>query len=332
MSNKDKDTNDTNVDTDVDLLVGGGSPSSLLPPVSSSSKYKKIAESAEYQAMLKTIKTPVDLKDIITLKNFAMMIVSKRRTGKSVFMKDMLSKIYKNYTNGYVFSKTISLQPEMYDFVHDSNKIKGYDEERLKKIYNEQEAYIMRMMSIKPKNMDEADYKKTLDHIMIVFDDIISDDGVRNSKFFIDLFILGRHVNIAVLVISQSYSSKAGIAAVSRKNLDYVVSFFLDTAADKDHLIEDFMSKNDRKEGLQLYTDITTVPYQCIILSNSVNSTNYNEYVFKYIANLKPREFKFNYAKPETSTGISAPVRGGLDINFLGHMGRARINYMHNNV
>lgn len=254
------------------------------------SRYKKISESEEYKKI--NIQNPTDLSKVIDIKNFSMMICSKRRTGKSVFMKDLLSQIYQNYADCYIFSNTIEHQEAIYDFVQKEKKVKGYNEELLQEIYSKQEYYVKSQMAKRPKNVDEAEYKKGLDHIMLIFDDIISDTGVRKSKVFQNLFILGRHINLCVIVISQYYSSLGGISIVARKNLDYIVSFFLDSQSDKEHLIDDFMSKNDRKEGLQLYTDITTQEYQCIILCNSVNSTNYEDYVFKYTARLKVPKFE----------------------------------------
>lgn len=257
----------------------------------SHSKYKNIADSEEYKNI--KIQTPTDLSKVFTIKNFSAMICAKRRTGKSVFMKDLLSQIHKNYADCYLFSMTIEYQKEVYEFVREENRILGFNEKLLQDIYDKQGLYIKKQLAKKPDNISEADYKAKLDHIMIIFDDIISDDGVRYSKVFKSLFILARHMNIAVICLSQYYSSTGGLSRVARTNLDYLVSFYLDSQSDKEHLVDDFMSKTSRKEGLQLYTDICTEEdHQAIILCNSVLSINYEDYVFRYVARLNVPKFE----------------------------------------
>lgn len=259
-------------------------------------KYPKIANTPEYRQLLDSIET-ADLDKIIAFYNFAMMICAKRRTGKTVFMKDLLSRIYHRYKMCYLFSNTVELQFEVYDFIDEKYKFKGFQEDKLQEIYDKQEMYIKSQLPLKPKSMSESDYKKSLDHILLIFDDFIGDSKVRHSKTFNDLFILGRHLNIAVICLSQYYSSLGGISACARKNLDYCVSFFLDSESDQEHLVQDFMSKNGKKLGMQLYSDIATEEYQSVVICNNKTTRKYEEYVYKYIANPDTKKFKFRNAE-----------------------------------
>ncbi len=222
-----------------------------------------------------------------------MMICSKRRTGKTIYLKDLLSRIYKNYKKCYVFSGTVDYQKEPYDYIDDQHKINGYSESKLEEIWSQQEMYIKQSLLAKPKNMSESDYKNTLDHVLLIFDDIIDEEGFKGSKIFNRLFTKSRHLCFCTIAISQYYSSLGGISATARKNTDFITAFFLDCYSDQEHLVNDFMSKNSKQEGLQLYQDITNVPYQCIILCNHKTTRHYNEYVYKYIANPKPKKFFF---------------------------------------
>lgn len=241
------------------------------------------------------------LAEIIEIPNFSMMICSKRRTGKSVFMKDLVSQIHGRYKKCYVFSKSLKFQGNMYNFTPEDCKIADFDEARLKSIWVEQEKYITE----KTENFNEAkegisltEYKKSLDHVLLILDDVIGSKGVRSSKVFDDLFILGRHLNLAVIVISQYYSSKGGISVIARKNLDYLVSFYLDTQTDKEHLVNDFISKRSKKEGLELYNKLTTErDYQCVIICNNVLSMDYNDYIYPYVANTDPPPFMIDGRK-----------------------------------
>lgn len=270
------------------------------------------------------METQPSLSEIIKIPNFSMMICSKRRTGKSVFMRDLVSQIYDRYKSCYVFSKSLKFQNDMYDFCPEENRVDHFDEGVLKRIWTEQERYITE----KTKNFNAAkhgnfdDYKRSLDHVLIVLDDVIGDKGVRSSKVFDDLFILGRHLNLAVLVISQYYSSKGGISVTARKNLDYIVSFYLDTQTDKQHLVDDFISKQSRRDGLALYNRLTTEkPFQCIIICNNVLSTKYEDYVFPYVASLEVKPFVIDGKKRKKQNHQNNSAIGNLtDLTAQGQL------------
>src|SRR5688572_22238349 len=90
------------------------------------------------------IKTFNVIEEFKNVKNFSAIVCAKRRSGKSVLIKDILSQIKDNYETAHVFSNTAQLQQDLFDYVPPKNIYYGLDIPILDRIYAEQEAYILR--------------------------------------------------------------------------------------------------------------------------------------------------------------------------------------------
>jgi hypothetical protein len=235
--------------------------------------------------------TKVEIFDPTTLpKNFSGMIIGKRRTGKSVFLKDMLYKIRKWYKKIFIFSETLHLQPDLYTFIPKENRYNSFNQEALQSIWDTQMSYVMSELEIKP-DLD----KSKLDHVMIIFDDCINDVKFRGSKILKDLHVMGRHNCIASIILSQTISGKWGIDGVCRQNEDLVVSFMLKEEYNRDLLVEQFLSVENKKIGMKLYRDIVNEDqYQAIVIENYKNSGDYLDFVKKYTAELNIPKFEIS--------------------------------------
>lgn len=202
------------------------------------------------------------VKELNDKRNFAMTITSKRRTGKSVLLKNLCYFIKDWYEDAYVFSQSAHLQKDLFNFVKKENIIDGFNEEKLKEIWDFQATRIEKM---KNSNVPTKDLPK----ILILFDDIVGDNRVRHSKVLNDFFILGRHLQFAQIIITQCMGGKYGLPAVVRQNVDCAVSFFLDAEYCRDLFCSQYLSTKNKRTGLLIYEKITRdVPFQAIIVLN----------------------------------------------------------------
>lgn len=218
------------------------------------------------------------------VKNFSAIVCAKRRSGKSVLVKDILSQIKNNYAECHVFSNTAHLQQDLFDYVPPENVYYGLDAPILDRIYSDQERYILEQTK---KKKD----KKKLKHILLIFDDIISDKKIRHSQTFDKLFIESRHINIAVIGISQYLSGAHGFNALARKNCDFFFTFYPDCDRDKELICNDFLSVKSRKEGKALLESICLEPYTVLCVANHKVAREYEDYVYRYKASLDVRKF-----------------------------------------
>lgn len=222
------------------------------------------------------------VEDLKNCKNFSMTITSKRRTGKSVFVKDIVSKIKGWYTQAYVFSMTSDLQPDLYDFVSKENIYNGFNESKLEQIWKSQEQLVMSMR--KNRIADEK-----IPHILIIFDDLISDPKVRNSEILKRFYVAGRHILMAQAFLSQNFTS---IPPIMRNNVDVSVAFYLDSQDNRESFSKQYLSCKNSKLGEMIFNNITKTPYQAIVCLNYITSQDPTETTKTYIASLKVGKFK----------------------------------------
>ena len=223
------------------------------------------------------------VKELNDKRNFSMIICSKRRTGKSIFMLDLCHKIKNWYITGYVFSMTADLQKDMYDFVNKKNVFNSFNEEKLQEIWDKQEKMVMAMRTAKVK-------EEEIPHVLIVLDDVVSDPRVRKSEILNRYFVAGRHLKFAVIVISQTFT---GVPPMLRTNCDISVAFYLDSQDNREAFAKQYLSTKNKNIGIMLFEKITTEKeYQCIVCMNCNISNDPECTVRKYIAKAKVPKFK----------------------------------------
>ena len=218
--------------------------------------------------------------------NFFMTITAKRRSGKSVLLKNLCYQIKDWYASCYVFSMSAGLQPDLFDFVAKENIYDGFQEEKLLEIWNAQKAMVMSLKKTKTKDKD-------IPKVLILFDDIIGSEKVRHSSVLNNFAILGRHLHFAVIILSQEMGGKYGIPKVIRSNVDVAIAFYLDSEVCRDLFCTQYLSAQNKKIGLVIFDKITRgKPYQSIIVLNCKVNSNITEVVKTFIAKEKVPKFK----------------------------------------
>ena len=223
-------------------------------------------------------------KDLKDRRNFSMTITAKRCTGKSVLLKDLCHKIKGWYDDVHIWSSTASLQPDLFNYVKEDNLHAQFDEEDFLKIYNRQKDNILKLMQ---KQSD----KKKLPHILLIFDDMITDRTVMTSKAISSLFTLGRHSNIAIIFITQNFVS---IPKLWRTNVDVAISFFLDNEKDRANFIDSYLSTRNRGIGRCIFDNVTKEEHNCIVCMNNLTSQNPEDLVRTYKASMNIPNFKMS--------------------------------------
>lgn len=228
-------------------------------------------------------------KELKDTKNFSALIFAKRRSGKSVLVRDLLSKIHKWYESVYIFCETIEMQSDLYQFIPKQNRFSTFDEAMLEEIYNKQEKEIMKLSSIHGEHR-----KPTFPHIMVIFDDFIGNAKVRTSPIFTRYAILGRHSNIAYIALSQEVGGKGGIPKPIRANSDLIICFMIESEYDRELIVTQFLSIHGKKIGDKIIKKVTyndEKPYQALIICNFKKTSNMEQICKTYNANLKIPDF-----------------------------------------
>lgn len=194
-------------------------------------------------------------------------ILAPSGSGKSYLLKDILSKIHKNYSKIYLMCPTARFQ-SIYDYFPDSNIIDHFDEEFLTNMFKQR--------------VEKVERKKSPKKIMVILDDIIGDKEYLKSKILDKLAISARPVNITVIILSQYYSR---IKSLHRANLMLFIGFDIDNMDELEKFTRGFMCSVSKRSGRFLYKKITSEKkYQVCVVEIYKNSVAVEEKVKKYIS------------------------------------------------
>jgi len=244
-----------------------------------------------------------DFKDYKDTKNLLITITSKRRTGKSVLLKNLCYTARNWYKRVYVFSMTAHLQPDLFDFLDPEDITHGFDEEKLNGLWSVQEKAF--------KDLG----KEKLPHTLVILDDVISDPNFKKSQMMLKLAVMGRHLNFCVVILSQNFTS---IPPAVRNNVDIAIAFYLDSYVNREQFSKSYISTKNTKVGMLLFEKITRVPYQAIIVQNNIISSNPEEYIKSFISDLNVPSFKMGSRKVNINKSISLFVDRNFPSSLLG--------------
>jgi hypothetical protein len=171
----------------------------------------------------KTTKNDVIIPKPLPNPIFRMLIVGSSNSGKTNFIKNILTRKQFKYKelfkkNIWLFCPTVNLS-DSYDFIKDMETderqriFKTYDEQIIQQIKDEQ--------TLIKNNLEEFNLKKPPE-LLLIFDDMIGNLPETKINSFIELFTSGRHYNINILLVTQSYYS---IPLIIRRNCTHMIFF-----------------------------------------------------------------------------------------------------------
>lgn len=234
-------------------------------------------------------RTPVNYSSKIKEYNYNdipddafIMVIARRRSGKTVLINDILRTIGKRFDRIYLFSETAHLNMEHpYPMIHAENCRDHYDEQLLENLLAQQKGHYQNQKKL-PESM------RKLRKYCLVLDDIIADENLRGSKSLKKLAVEGRHVGITVILSSQTASKLASVGRVIFGNCDIAITFNILDRFTLEVMSDDFASLLGAKVGQDIIRTITSEkPYQCIVFANySQNVKSYEDFVYKKIAKI----------------------------------------------
>lgn len=216
---------------------------------------------------------------------FSALIMGCRRSGKTYILNYILSQIWNEhkFDSIYLFSPTAKVQLDHWQFVKPEFKIEDLSDETILKLYNER-------LSINERYQKHPEDFENKPNCLIIFDDMLADSKGKSifySQAVNKLFFAGRHALISVVVLSQHFKA---VGTILRNNVDYFLYYRTMKQDDRLSVCGEYLcfddDKENKKKGLQLMSDITATPYQCMVIDKvgGQYATAFNEYVYKFLA------------------------------------------------
>lgn len=181
----------------------------------------------------------------------------KRRTGKSTFLDWFLYVTRCWWPEVIVFTRTKD-DGEWQKRVPDKYVIEGFDENVIRRLIARQRVRIKRLREGRINNENI--------YVLLVLDDIIT-DNLRKRGTLDELFFLGRHLYMGIIIASQD--SKALMPSL-RANTDMVGVFPVRSERDKDAVLTNYLDfLKNRKEYDELVEEVQRIPYLMMVIDQS---------------------------------------------------------------
>jgi hypothetical protein len=295
--------------------------------------------------------------DQLLIKYFTMVVYGRRRIGKSVLVNYILSQIKDRFEDAYVFSQTSEVQPLMWTAFHRTRIHHGYSSAQLSEIFQERRVAMQKVNeefkekrkkdvgSHKMTKNDELFYKKLLDkHVkdtLILLDDIVGDSQIRTCSLFQNIFTLGRHYRLSLIILSQNANRRGAINRECTGNADYAFTSSMLLQDDYQVLAEQYWGTEGSRRGAQFIAENTSEDYVFLFTDNTNKTKNRrrlldHSFTYKapapddlkrYVIGRKPWELEKEMEKEERKRKRTVPLSLAEPSVYLAPQNNPRVTH-----
>lgn len=207
----------------------------------------------------------------------AIILVAKRRSGKSWVCRDILRHYRNKIPMGIIISKSEKLQEPFYaEFFPDSFIYYKYEDKILQKLFSRQEKMVEK------EKQKRLQGKKINPGAFLLMDDCLSDKGTwAKDPLIYELMYNGRHYKILYMLTMQS---PLGIPPDLRSNFDYFFLLADDTENHMKKLYENYAGMFKTVKEFRTVFKHLTVDHQAMVVANVAADKPFKEKVFWYKA------------------------------------------------
>ena len=189
---------------------------------------------------------------------FAMVIASKRNTGKTLMVSQLIKELVRSNKVHVplVYSNTAHLNGD-YDFLP-KGLVRPFQTSNLKMVMEKQSRF--------PKPERKP--------LLIVFDDVLGDESAQGNKDILYCYAMGRHINIHPILISQT--ANRVLTPPIRNNADY----FVLSRLNRQQLGEvwESITNMDKKEFVS-FVELANKNYTFVVVDNTGHSNEPEDFL-----------------------------------------------------
>ena len=199
----------------------------------------------------------VNSKSIVVHPNlmkvpFYLTEVGGKQSGKTLLTANIVHKYKKIFKNGNIYIFTNSYVPTL------QNLTKSREAHIFNSLYDSRGNDILESILEYQREQKKEDYKN-LDHLLIIFDDFISNDALNQRRgIFTKLWSMARNFNISLIITSQEYML---VPAPLRKMSDYFIVFKIRNTKEKQQMISECQNFLNETDFVSVYQEATKEKY-----------------------------------------------------------------------
>ena len=216
-------------------------------------------------------------------EHFFCIYYGVRRSGKTVMLRNMLSELSERLVDHrvYLFSSTAEVSPEQYNFLPEKAKFPNISEMEfdLGEIVGKQKA------AIKLFHEGKGDEPSP---ILVILDDCVSENIVRNCPSLNTLAVSGRHIYMSVVILSQLVAGSGSVPPIIRTQADTIfVCANPRSEVERKLIAEQYLTAeatyNGKQKGLAVLGAATSDQYRALVISTTDSSARrYIDYLTLY--------------------------------------------------
>jgi|APCry1669189034_1035192.scaffolds.fasta_scaffold12412_1 hypothetical protein len=202
-----------------------------------------------------------------------LFLIGKRNTGKTILMNDLLYHMPRpDYAVG--MSPTQDTLRLFRTFLPESCIFDHFSQDEIDKIVR-----VQAELSVRGKKRS----------VLIILDDCIYERGVLKTTSMRSIFFNGRHDNISLLCTAQYMMD---MEPAARTNMDYIFLMRETAKNNKEKLYKHYFGQFDKFEKFDRVFNACTNNFKCLVLDNTVSSTDTLDGVKWFKANEHTPHFK----------------------------------------
>jgi len=226
--------------------------------------------------------------DLDIPKYGVVVLLGRRRTGKSFLLRDI---VYKHYykklkvKNILCITATGSFNQD-YKWCPERRVVDNFTEELLEELLSRQKKLIL-------SGADDCD-------LLICFDDIVNMETTNrnNVKILGRLWTSSFHYRIHIIFNTQ-YIKADCYTPVMRDNTSILVCFLQNNKDNiksiKDGFLSASLKPEDEETGYELVATIPDENHRVLIINNQIITKEFSEYCYWYKADEIPKTFKYEF-------------------------------------
>lgn len=207
----------------------------------------------------------------------AVIVLGKRRTGKSHLVADLLSKVGHKYHDVVVYTGT-KFNKFWQRYVPEEYVHEGFQQDHIAKLLKAKEAVVAECIDKSPNGQEHGPECKC--ETLVLLDDVASEYHLHESKELSQLYTKGRHFKMSPWILTQyAYALSPAI----RSNTDYAFIMHQTQRKSKEAIADEFLSQIDRKSAASVMSRHTP-GYQVMVIDNTVQEDELSKVLSRYQA------------------------------------------------
>ena len=214
------------------------------------------------------------------VKHPAILLLGKRRVGKSYLCKDIVyNEFYKNRKyKFYILISPTAFLNEDYSFIPDEWKFERFSTLLLQKLFKRQD-------DLKKKYKNKGDF-----NTLLILDDVVGLSNAQQSKLLATILLSGRHRNISI-ILSLQYLFTKEMSKSYRDCLDYAFIFPQSNTENIKAVCQQWLggSKEKEKEGYDIIKKVPDIKSHRILVIDNTQISAENDNLYHYTAEEIPK-------------------------------------------